>query len=123
MARPSTEERTPEHLRFPLEPLLALLDARTPDDPADTGYKFAARLGVNTARSGAAYQAFERGWCDQWQADTWALRAKLMPWDVWPAWLAAGLHPLDALYPLEAWWRPAWLALDVPRERAESVAA
>lgn len=57
----------------------------------------------------AVEAALSRGWCTDPEADRWALHVGRFPWEVWPEWLPAGLHPLDRLYPLERWWRPAWL--------------
>lgn len=57
----------------------------------------------------AVEAALVRGWCSDVEADRWStIGLLLMPWHVWPSWCSAGLHPLDRLYPLEAWWRPAW---------------
>lgn len=115
MVRPTSEQLTPQHLRFPLGPLVEFLNARREaDDPVDTGYKFAKALGGNLSSSGAPVTAFDRGWCDQWQADRWAIAVGFMPWDLWPWWLEAGLHPLDRLYPLDMWWRPAWTSHELP---------
>lgn len=68
--------------------------------------------------------AMRRGWCTDAEADRWALNVGRFPWEVWQSWLAAGLHPLDRLYPLAVWWRPAWLAsIVVEEQEPEGVAA
>lgn len=57
----------------------------------------------------AVEAAMHRGWCTDTEADRWAIAGLcLMPWLIWPEWLTAGLHPIDRLYPLDTWWRPAW---------------
>lgn len=71
--------------------------------------------GVDTRRvcrvlhiSGSTYrQIVERG-MSTWQADRAAIRLGVMPWDVWPEWIDAGLGPLDHDY-LASGWRRAWL--------------
>lgn len=60
----------------------------------------------------AVEAAMTRGWCSDVEADRWALNVGRFPWEVWPEWLDHGLHPLDQLWPLAEWWRPAWLAAE-----------
>lgn len=56
----------------------------------------------------AVEAALRRGWCTDPEADRWALHVGRFPWEVWPSWLTAGLHPVDLLWSIESWWRPAW---------------
>jgi hypothetical protein len=89
--------------RYPWAPFERLALA---EDPRSGLKGIARRLGVHDRQT----HRWRTYGLDAHQADRCAIRLGLHPSVVWPEWSDDGLSPSDRLYPLDEWWRTAWLA-------------
>lgn len=96
--------------KYPWAPLVPLLASRL-TETADAVGHFA---GVTDGRIAELFEVhprqvirFRQDGLTAWAADRFAIRLGWMPWQIWDDYLEDGLHPIDLIWPLSEWWRPA----------------